>query len=209
MRFMFYYLPENTYTLPKILHWSNPFTLMLALTLWKWVISVWNHQEYENFQVQGTLQPMFYEQKKVSKKTTWGNLSTRKKLVTLISWCVSFSIPVFSDCGLASGQTYIPGVGVSCLLPAWVPSRTRALGSAWGVMAHQKQHRCCHHPQWMAKPLRNILFPPLPSSAPCTQPSSQKTLPAQKRGKQPRKTTKSLLRLFASSELLCYENKPC
>lgn len=159
MRFMFYYLPENTYTLPTILHWSNPFTLMLALTLRKWVISVWNHQEYENFQVQGTLQPMFYKQKKVSKKTTWGNLSTRKKLVTLISWCVSFSIPVFSDCGLASGQTYIPGVGASCLLPAWVPSRTRALGSAWGVMAHQKQHRCCHHPQWMAKPLRNILFP--------------------------------------------------
>lgn len=32
-RFMFYYLPENTYTLPTVLHWSNPFTLMLALTL--------------------------------------------------------------------------------------------------------------------------------------------------------------------------------
>lgn len=142
-------------------------------------------------------------------RKTWGNLSTRIKLVTLISWCISFSVPIFSDCGLASGQTYIPGVAVSCLVPAWVPSRARALGSAWEVMAHKKQSRCCHHPPWMAKPLRNIPFLPLASSAPSTQTSLQKTLPAQKRGKQPRKTTKSLLRLFASSELLCYKNKSC
>lgn len=111
IRFMFSYLLENTYTLPTILHWSN----LLALTLWKWVISVWNHQDYENFWAQGTFQPMYYEQKNVSKKKTWGNLSTRKKLVTLICSCISFSVPVVSDCGLASGQTYIPGVGVSCL----------------------------------------------------------------------------------------------
>lgn len=130
-------------------------------------------------------------------KKMWGNLSTRKRLVTLISLCISFSVFVFSDCGLASGQTYIPEVGVSCLMPAWVPSRARALGSAWGVMAHQKQSRCCCHPPCMAKPLRNMLFLPLPSSAPSTQPSFQKTLPAQKRGKQPRKMTKSLLNLRA------------
>lgn len=152
---------------------------------------------------------MFYEQKNVSKKKTWGNLSTKKKLVTLISSCISFSVPAFSDCGLASGQNYIPGVGVSCLVPAWVPNRARVLGSAWGVTAHQKQSRHCHHPPWMAKTLRNMLFLPLPSSAPSTQPSFQKTLPAQERGKQPRKMTKSLLRLFASSELICYENKSC
>lgn len=33
MRLMVFYIPENTYTLPTILHWSNPFTLTLALTL--------------------------------------------------------------------------------------------------------------------------------------------------------------------------------
>lgn len=157
----------------------------------------------ENFNLCST------NKKNVSKKKTWGNLNTRKKLVTLISWCISFSVPVFSDCGLASGQTYIPGVGVSHLVPAWVPSRARALESAWEVMAHQKQSRCCHHPPWMAKPLRNILFPPLASPAPSTQPSFQKILAAQKRGKEQRKTTKSLLRLFSSSELMGYENKPC
>lgn len=141
----------------------------------------------ENFNLCST------NRKMLVRKKTWGNLSTRKNLVTLISWCISFSIPVFSDCGLASGQTYIPGVGVSHLVPAWVLSRARGLGNAWGFMAHQKKSRCCHHPPWMAKLLRNLLFSPLASPASSTLPSSQKTLAAQKRGK----TTKKNNQVFA------------
>lgn len=122
------------------------------------------------------------------------------------TWCISFSAPIFSDCGLASGQTYIPGVAVSCLVPAWVPSRVRALGSAWEVM-HTKNSidvAITHH-EWQS--LWGTSSSPSCFICPF---HTTKTLPAQKRGKQPRKTTKSpLIRLFASSELMCYENKSC
>lgn len=125
-------------------------------------------------------------EKQQQQKKAGGNLSTfcqKKKLATLISLCISFSFPVFCYSALAYRQTYLPGVRVSCLVRVWVPNGATALRKVWRCHSTPNiKSVCCHQPQQMANPTRNILFPVLHLPLPCNHSQENSACPEKGEG---------------------------
>lgn len=145
---------------------------------------LWKAKNISTFTLQ--TEKKLCEKQQQQKKKAGGNLSTfwqKKKLVTLISLCISFSFPVFCYSALAYRQTYVPGVRVSCLVRVWVPNGATALRKVWRCHSTPNiKSVCCHQPQQMANPTRNILFPVLHLPLPCNHSQENSACPEKGEG---------------------------